>query len=209
MTIGNTNMSEPEQPAARGNIPSDPDERRERMVALAKKPRRPNLRLQQQQRQAAVLVAQGKLAHKEIALQIGIKPETLRRWTQSESFRVTVREFSDRIVDGAVLSIQERLSADAPTNITFLKGVRDGDFTDDPKRMTLRLRAGEALFDRQAPKHGAQDSAIKVVIGEQLLGQMVRAMRNDGATVDAEFEQVAHDVEALPAPSEDEHAADE
>lgn len=159
--------------------------------------RRQNMQALQRRKQAALLVAQGKLGDKEIAAMLGVQAHSIHRWKAEPRFQCMVEEFSARIVDGAIQSVQERLNADAPTNITFLKQVRDGNWQDDHKRMAIRVRASEALFDRQAPKGSNVENAVKVVIGGNLLNQMIRAVKHDGGTIDAEFEAA---VDQLPAP---------
>lgn len=145
----------------------------------------------QRMRKAALMVAEAKMTDKEIAAKLEIAPATLTMWKKSPLFREMVSTFADRIIEGGVQGVIDSIMADGPTNISFLKEVRDGRFTDDPKRMSVRLKASEMLFDRQAPKQDKiADNAVKIVIGGRLLGQMVRAMRNDGAEVDAEFEEI-------------------
>lgn len=143
-------------------------------------------------RRGALMLAEAKMTDKEIAIQLDVSLGTLRQWKKSPLFLEMVRTFAERITEGALQTITEQIMSDAPANLSFLKDVRDGRWQDDPKRMAIRLKAGETLFDRQAPKqqHGIED-AVKVVIGAQLLGQMARAFRNDGGTIDADFEEIS------------------
>ena len=161
----------------------------EASVPAAPKHRAGSLQAVQRRKQGALLVAQGRLSDTEIAAQLGLKRHAVREWKKRDDFRAMVEEFSRQIIAGSVQSVQERLTSDAPRNVQFLADVRDGNFQDDTQRMRVRLRASEALFDRQVPKHAPADGAIKVVIDQRLLGQMARAMRADGADVDATIER--------------------
>lgn len=184
----------------------------EQQVTKAKAPRKPaeadEIREQQLTRKAALLVAEGVLTDKEIASKLGIQPGTLKTWKTSPLFIEMVRNFADRIVDEGVGSIVDKIMADAPANLSFLKDVRDGVVVDNPKSLSVRLRAAELLFDRQVSKKGAEtDGAIKVIIGGRLLGQMVQAMKQDGAAIDVEFDELDDQGQVRGAQTPDEFNA--
>jgi hypothetical protein len=146
------------------------------------------LREDQLTRRAALLIAEGKKTDKEIARDLGVSLETLRIWKNSPLFQEHVAAMGDEIHERSMQSIIDDVMSDAPTNIRFVKDVRDGNFTDKKDRMDIRLRASKMLLDKQVPNpnDGVSDDAVKLVIGAKLMGQMVRAMKNSGAVeVDA------------------------
>lgn len=141
------------------------------------------VREKQLTRRAALMVAEGRRTDKEICRELNIAVSTLQVWKRSPLFLELVNTYNAEIDERGIKAIVDDLMTDAPKNISFLKNVRDGLFYDKKDKMDLRLRAAGMLLNKQAPNpgEGVSDGAMKVVIGGRLIGQMLRAMKNDGA----------------------------
>ena len=154
------------------------------------------LREDQLTRKAALLIADGRKTDKEIARDLNVSLETLKVWKSSPLFQELVATMGEELHERTVQSIVDDVMSDAPKNLSFIKNVRDGSFTDKKDRMDIRLRASKMLLDKQVPnaESAVSDDTVKLVIGAKLMGQMVRAMKNSGAVeVDA--------IDVTPGPS--------
>lgn len=140
------------------------------------------VREKQLMRRAALMIAEGTRTDKEIARDLNIATGTLSTWKRSPLFLEVVNTYSDQIAEKGVNSIVNDLMNDAPTNLNFLKEVRDGKSFDGRDQTNARLKAAKILFDKQVPNAGndVSEGALKVIIGGKLLSQMVRAMKNQG-----------------------------
>lgn len=140
------------------------------------------LREKQLTRRAALMLAEGSRTDKEICRELNISMGTLQTWKKSALFQELVNVQGDRIEEKGIKAITDSLLEDAPTNISFIKNVRDGVAKDDPRSMRNRLTAAKMLLDKQAPNAGdtITDDARKIIVGGKLLSQMLRAMRNEG-----------------------------
>lgn len=141
------------------------------------------LREKQLTRRAALMIAEGTRTDKEIARDLNISVGTLDVWKKSPLFQELVNAMGDKVEEKGIKAIADSLMEDAPTNISFIKGVRDGAVKDDHRSMRNRLTAAKMLLDKQAPNAGdnISDDARKIILGGRLLGQMIRAMKNEGA----------------------------
>lgn len=141
------------------------------------------LREKQLTRRAALMIAEGTRTDKEIARDLNISVGTLDVWKKSPLFQELVNAMGDKVEEKGIKAIADSLMEDAPTNISFIKGVRDGAVKDDHRAMRNRLTAAKMLLDKQAPNAGdnISDDARKIILGGRLLGQMIRAMKNEGA----------------------------
>lgn len=97
----------------------------------------------------------------------------------------------ERITEEGLAQVVADLTADAPANMKFIRKVRDGDLDDvNSKTLGVRLRAAMYLGDKAVPNAGkdgrTDDHSVNIVLGAGLLGQMARALRQDGAVLDAE-----------------------
>lgn len=140
------------------------------------------VRERQLTRRAALLIAEGTKTDKEIARELNVAPATLQTWKRSPLFMEMVNTIGDEIQERGVKAIVDSLLDDAPQNIDFIKRVRDGAIEDDHRRMRNRLSAAKMLLDKQAPNagDGVSEDARKIILGGRLLGQMLRAMKNEG-----------------------------
>lgn len=146
-------------------------------------------------RKVAVLVARGK-STAEIATELDLSIDRVRTLKKSPLFQEMVAIIEEKITDEGVSSVVQSLIDDAPTNMKFIREVRDGHAGDDAKLLGVRLRAATYLGDKVLPNaSGAADAAdrvINVILGAGLMAQMARGMKNDGAVIDTV---------ALPAPA--------
>lgn len=144
----------------------------------------------------AILVARGK-GTAEIARELEISEDRVRTLKKSPLFQEMVAIVEEKITEEGVSSVVQSLIDDAPTNINFIREVRDGSIDDKADRLSVRLRAATYLGDKVLPNaSGALDQTDRVVsimLGAGLLSQMQRGMKNDGAVID---------VAALPAPAD-------
>lgn len=134
-------------------------------------------------RRAALMVAEGTKSNKEIASELNVSLAVLETWRRSPLFMELVDTYADKIEDQGIKSIVADVQEDGPKNLSFLKRTRDGEFSDDKDRMNVRLTASRMLWDKQVPNAGnnVSDGAVQLVVSGKLLGQMLRAMQNDGA----------------------------
>ena len=96
----------------------------------------------------------------------------------------------EQITKSGVQDVIKDMMDDAPETLRFVKAVRDGEYDHvEAPLLGQRMRAATWLGDRQlpAPKENV-DRAVTLVINAKLGSQMSRAMKNDGAVVEAEFE---------------------
>lgn len=114
----------------------------------------------------------------------------MRTLKRSPLFQEMVAIIEEQITKSGVQDVIKDLMDDAPNTLKFVQAVRDGDYDGvDAPILGQRLRAATWLGDRQMPMPKENvDRALTLVINAKLGSQMVRAMKNDGATVDAEFE---------------------
>ncbi len=134
-------------------------------------------------RRAALLAASGK-SDKEIAKLLDVSPKVVGIWRQSPLWQTVVAKFSEEIEERGVQSVVDELLADAPQNIRFIKGVRDGQIDDPKDRLDLRLRAAKMLLDKQAPNADARAQnlgAARIILDGRMLAQALHAMREVGA----------------------------
>lgn len=141
------------------------------------------VREKQLTRRAALLIAEGVKSDKEIARELNIAVTTLQTWKRSPLFVELVNTMGDQIQERGVKAITDTLIEDAPANISFLRGVRDGTIFDGKDKTNARLKAAKFLLDKQAANAGNEvsEDARKIILGGRLLGQMLRAMKNQGA----------------------------
>jgi len=131
-------------------------------------------------RQIAIAVLKGE-SNTQIAKSLKISADTVSVYRKSPLFMSMVEAIEERMMAEGVEAVVNDLIRDAPTNVKFIKDVRDGALPDAADRLNVRMRAAEVLLKRQVPQIDENtDRAVQVVISGRLLEQMVRAMRNDG-----------------------------
>lgn len=141
------------------------------------------IREKQLMRRVALMLAEGSKTDKEICRELNISKGALATWKRSPLFLALVDAMGNQIEEKGVKAITDSLMDDAPQNISFIKDVRDGKLVkDNDKHLRNRLTAAKMLLDKQAPNAGdnISEDARKIVVGGKLLGQMLRAMRNEG-----------------------------
>jgi hypothetical protein len=151
-------------------------------------------------RRAAMLTAAGK-TDKEIRTQLGVSEATLKSMRGSPLWNEVVSAFASEIESQGLSSIIEGLMSDAPSNLDFIRNVRNGKFSDSKDRMSLRMQAAKMLLDKTVPnadQRAANEQAARIIIDGRMLGQVLRALKNAGA-IDVEASEIeAITGEALP-----------
>jgi hypothetical protein len=116
--------------------------------------------LKHRQQWAAFLVATG-TSFTKISELTGIEVARLHRWQTMPLFQSLVEEHQENIVAKGVTVAMAPLLADAPENIAFLRGVRDGEFDgEDMEQVKLRVDVAKTLLTHQVPKTSKSDVAI-------------------------------------------------
>jgi hypothetical protein len=128
---------------------------------------------------AALLLATGRFTVGEVADRVGLHVNGLARLRALPEFQQQVAGYQERLLEKALekeMAVLDAVMGDAPKNLRFLTGTRDGEFEDDEKRMHVRLKAGLALFDRQAPKRveGGEGGGVTVIINQDVVERAKR-----------------------------------
>jgi len=157
-------------------------------------------------RKVALLVAQGKQTG-EIARDLGISEDRVRTLKKSPLFQEMVDLIEGRMVEEGVSTVMRKLTEGAERNFDFINDVRDGlhDATD-PKLLGVKLSAARYLGNKTVPDAGSAnevDKAVSLVLGAGLVSQMVRAMKQDGATIEVESEVIPEEHLTVPMSPEE------
>lgn len=155
---------------------AEPSEHAERMVAL---------------------MAAGNLPAHEIAAQLHLSTRRVNQLLASPLMKAMVAGYAKEILSQGLQQTVDRITQDAPTNVQFIVDVRDGNFDGhDPDDMRIRMKAGEMLLDRQAPKRteNLSDHTYRFVLESPQRDLADRACNEVGEAIE---------VEALPAPALD------
>lgn len=124
-------------------------------------------RLNERHKLAALLIATGK-RRIWVCRRLGMAPNRLSVIQQSPLFRVLVEQYQREFISQGMQTTINKVLADGPANVEFLRKVRDGmepdvKEIDDPNdRMRHRLKAAESLFDRQLPRRMETESQASV-----------------------------------------------
>lgn len=105
---------------------------------------------------AAMLIATDQFTYEEIGEVLELCPKHLRAVICSPLFQGLIRGY--RRVIPSPEQIADRILADSVRNIRFIRRVRSGREKGDAKMLSVRLKASEMLFDRQAPKRMAVET---------------------------------------------------
>ena len=133
-------------------------------------------------RKIALMIAANK-SDKEITDSLDVSQGVLDILRGSPLFEELITAYSSEIEDRGLRSIIDELDSDAPANLNFIRGVRDGNFTEPRDRMDARLSAAKMLLDKQAPNADARvqnERAAHVIIDGRVLSQVLRSLRNVG-----------------------------
>src|SRR5579885_1837296 len=96
-------------------------------------------------RRAALLTAAG-CADADVCTAAGITADELAVYQRSPLWQMLVERERGLETQPKLADV---LMEDAPTNVRFLREVRDGLVEDTPGRLQTRLRAAQLLLDRQ------------------------------------------------------------
>jgi hypothetical protein len=131
-------------------------------------------------RKAATLLAAGSKPD-EVAKALRLPKQVLATWQRSPLFQELVEFYKTEIEERGVQATIDELVAGSRQNLNFVKSVVNGDFTDNPERMGIRLRAALKLMDKAIPDANTRQQAAdvsRILIDGRLLGQALRAMKN-------------------------------
>jgi hypothetical protein len=130
-------------------------------------------------RRAALLTAAG-CADADVCTAAGITADELAVYQRSPLWQMLVERARGLEPQPKLADV---LMEDAPTNVRFLREVRDGLVEDTPGRLQTRLRAAQLLLDRQvasADQRANAETAARIVVEGRLMGQILHAMRETG-----------------------------
>lgn len=107
----------------------------------------------------------------EAANQLGLHPNTIRRWLQNPEFRAQLEDSRQAAIEAVNELVQARLRDEAPRSLETITTLRDG-----ARRESVRLAAAQDLLDRagfRAPTRHVHAVANFVVTPE-----LIEAMRS-------------------------------
>lgn len=129
----------------------------------------PPTKLRANHKFAALLIAMG-WKQRRAAKKIGMSENRLSIICQSPLFQTIVTQYQREFIAKGMQSTIDKVLADGPANVDFIRDVRNGVQTDvreidDPNdRLRHKLHAANILIDRQLPKKQDGDSAPKVTV---------------------------------------------
>ena len=102
----------------------------------------------------------------------GMHPNRLSTLKNAPAFKLLVEQYQREFITKGMTATVDKLLADGPANVDFIRDVRDGVEADaraieaPEDRLRLKLHAAGMLLDRQAPRklEATQDTRIHFVV---------------------------------------------